>query len=111
MPPLATVTRLSVLEVLVTRTTVGPEIALKAESVTKLMSNVLAEAVPCIVIAQAAGGIVGPGIAAIAGGATPQATGTITFSQFVTAGAGFTAVFTASVVRGVSAQCITYSLF
>jgi len=71
-----------------------------------------ASAVPCLVTGTAAGGVTVPGIASLAAGATVQGTGTITFQQYTAAAfpALFTATFTASVVRGVPAQTLTWDL-
>jgi|SRR5579859_640179 len=73
----------------------------------------ISQAVPCMVVGTAAGGVTVPGIATIAPGAGVQSTGTITFQQY-TAGAFpavYTATFTASVVRGTIAETLTYDIF
>lgn len=87
-------------------------VALSITGIPAFLSNVTTQAVPCLVTGTTAGGVTVPGIASIAAGASPTATGTITFQQYTAAAfpALFTTVFTASVVRGVVAETITYSL-
>lgn len=85
--------------------------ALSITGIPAFLSNVTTQASICLVTGTAAGGVTVPGIASLAAGASPTATGTITFQQY-TAGAFpavFTATFTASVVRGVPAQVLTFT--
>lgn len=85
--------------------------ALSITGIPAFLSNVTTQASACLVTGTAAGGVTVPGIASLGAGATPTSTGTITFQQY-TAGAFpalFTAVFTASVVRGVVAQVLTFA--
>jgi hypothetical protein len=84
---------------------------LSITGVPGFLCNVLAESVPCLVTGTSAGGVIVPGIMAIAGGATPQATGTYTFSQYASLTTGYTATFTTGVANGVPAQSISYALF
>lgn len=89
--------------------------ALSITGIPSFLSNVVsgANTGACTVTGTAAGGVTVPGIFTVNSGASPTATGTIAFQQY-TAGAFpalFTAVFTASVVRGTTAQTLVYSLF
>lgn len=86
-------------------------VALSITGIPAFLSNVTTQATACLVTGTAAGGVTVPGIATVAAGATPTATGTITLQQYTAAAfpALYTAVFTASVVRGVPAQVITFS--
>jgi hypothetical protein len=86
--------------------------SLSITGIPSYLSNVLATAVPCLVVGTAAGGVTVPGIATLTPGATPTSTGSIVFQQY-TAGAFpavFTAVFTASVARGVITESIPFPL-
>lgn len=89
--------------------------ALSITGIPSFLSNVVsgANTGACTVTGTAAGGVTVPGIFTVNSGATPLLTGTITFQQYTAAAfpALYTALFTASVVRGVPAQVITYSAF
>src|SRR5271166_5984718 len=89
--------------------------SLSITGIPSYLSNTVAAANSgmCQVTGTAAGGVNVPGIFTVNPGATPTATGTIAFQQYTAAAfpALFTAVFTASVARGVVAQVITYSLY
>jgi hypothetical protein len=80
--------------------------------VPSYLSNVTTQSVSALVTGTAAGGVTVPGIATLAGGATPTSTGTLTFQQYTgTSFPGvFTPTFTASVVRGTIAQVLTFTL-
>jgi hypothetical protein len=85
--------------------------ALSITGIPAFLSNVTSQSIPCFVTGTTAGGVNVPGIATLAPGATPTSTGTITFQQYTAAAfpALYTAVFTASVVRGVIAQTLTFA--
>lgn len=88
-------------------------VALSITGIPASLSNVLAVGAPCLVTGTAAGGVQVPGVATLTPGATPTATGSIVFQQYTAAAfpALYTTVFTASVVRGVVAQTITFPLY
>lgn len=64
------------------------------------------------VFGSASGAITVPAVALVAPGATPIATGTITFQQYSVVATGYTAAFTTAVAKGFSTAIeVTYSLF
>ena len=93
-------------------TATGTGVTMAITGIPGFLCNVLAEAVPCYVFGSSSGAITVPGLATLAGGATPQATGTLTFQQYSVVATGFTTVFTTAVAKGWSGnQAIHYPLF
>lgn len=88
-------------------------VALSITGIPASLTNVLATAAPCFVVGTAAGGVTVPGIATLTPGATPTSTGSIVFQQYTAAAfpALYTSVFTASVVRGTTAETVAFPLY
>jgi len=82
--------------------------ALTLTAVPSYLTNVTTQVVPCVT--QAGAGNLAPSLASVAGGASPTATGTITFQYAPVATGFFTASFPTSGVNGLPAQTITYAL-
>lgn len=84
---------------------------LSITGVPAYLSNVTAQQATCVLFGSASGAITVPGLATLTPGATPTSTGSIVFQQYAVVATGFTATFTASVVRGFqAAQVITFGL-
>jgi hypothetical protein len=79
--------------------------------IPSFLSNVTSLVVPCLVTGTSTGGVVVPGFASLASGATPSSTGTITLSQYTSLTTGYSNTFTTAVVNGVPSQVIAYPLF
>lgn len=90
----------------------GNGTAMSITGVPSYLCGATSASATCAVLGSASGAINVPGLALVAPGATPTATGTITFQQYSVVATGFTAVFTTAVAKGfATATEVTYSLY
>lgn len=86
-------------------------VTMSITGVPSYLCNVTSQAATCAVLGSATGAITVPGLAVLAGGATPTSTGTLTFQQYSVVATGFTTAFTTNVAKGfASAQTVTFGL-
>jgi hypothetical protein len=93
----------------ITATAVGTTLTLTG--IPSVLSNVTTSVIPALVVGTSTGGVVVPGFASLAGGATPTSTGTMTLSQYTSLTTGFSNTFTTAVVNGITQQVLSYPLF
>jgi len=90
----------------------GSGTAMSITGVPAYLCGATSASATCAVLGSASGAINVPGLALVAPGATPVATGTITFQQYSVVATGFTAAFTTAVAKGfATATEVTYSLY